>query len=244
MKNKDGIAGQLKAAYASIEHNLKALKVLIVEDHPLMQVAISDVFTQLSDHQKQYYFQVEIASNCQEAYEKLSSISNTYDLIMLDIQLPAYPSQKLYSGEDIGLWIKKTLLVLPKIIIITVIKDNFRVENIIKTINPDGFLLKEDITPETLMEALKKIFDSTPYYSESITTYTRKMMSNSLLLDETDRQMLYELSQGASNIELQQLLCLSKSTIQKRKGRLMDIFNIADNSNRELILKAKEQGFL
>ncbi|MFC4636594.1 response regulator [Dokdonia ponticola] len=244
MKKKDGISSQQKATYSSIEHNLKELKVLIIEDHPLMQVAISDVFAQLSNSQQQYYFQIEVASNCQEAYEKLSSTSNTYDLIMLDIQLPAYPSQKLYSGEDIGLWIKKTLPVLPKIIIITVIEDNFRVENIIKTINPDGFLLKGDITPETLMEALKKIFDATPYYSESVTKYTRKLMSNSLLLDETDRQILYELSQGASNIELQELLSLSKSTIQKRKGRLMDIFNIADNSTRVLILKAKEQGFL
>lgn len=244
MKKKNSISSQVNAKYVSIENNLKELQVLIIEDHPLMQSAITSVFVQLSESQELYDFTLDIASDCKEAYEKLSSTANYYDLIMLDIQLPAYPSQKLFSGEDIGLWIKKTLHLASKIIIITLIKDNFRVENIIKTINPDGFLLKGDITPQTLLEALKKIFESTPYYSESVILHTQKIISTNLTLDETDRQMLYEISLGANTIELQALLCISKSSVQKRKGRLMDIFNVSDNSNRQLILKAKEKGFL
>ncbi|WP_299212651.1 response regulator [uncultured Dokdonia sp.] len=246
MKKKDDIPSKNNAEYIDVRNDLKQLKVLIIEDHSLMRFAIKQVFSKLSNSQQQYKFVIDIASNCKEAYDKISLRNNFYELILLDIQLPAYPSQKLFSGEDIGLWVKKTLCLSSKIIVITLIKDNFRIQNIIKTVNPDGFFVKGDITPEALLIALKKIFEptSTTYYSESITAYSQKLISSDFSIDLIDRQLLYEISQGASNVELQELLSLSKSTVQKRKGRLMDIFNVSDNSNRELIIKAKEQGFL
>lgn len=244
MKKKKSIQRQIEAEYANIESTLKELKVLIIEDHPLMQTAIANAFDQLSKSQENYNFQIDTAFNCKEAHEKISKKTNRYDLIMLDIQLPVFPPQKLFSGEDIGKWVKNTIHPIPKIIVVTLIKDSYRVENIIKSINPDGFLVKSDITPETLIEAIKNIFDSNPYYSESITRNTHKIISSNLVLDETDRQILYEIANGANMIELQKILLMSKSTLQKRKGRLMDIFNVSDHSNRELVLKAKDQGFI
>ncbi|MFC4633490.1 response regulator [Dokdonia ponticola] len=244
MKKKNDMHNQKGDKHINKKDNLKELKVLIIEDHPLMQTAIKNVFEKLSAHQKKYRFIIEIASNCKEAYDKLSLPKNFYELILLDIQLPAYPDQKLFSGEDIGLWIKQTLHLSSKIIVITFIKDNFRIQNIIQSINPNGFLVKEDITPETLLNALKKIFEFSPYYSESVTTHNQKIISNNIFLDATDRQLLYELSQGSNMAELIELLFLSKSAIQKRKSKLRDIFNITDKSNRKLIQKAKELGFL
>ena len=246
MKNRNNIPSKTDASYIHEEDHFKKLKVLIIEDHPLMQSAIKNVFSELSNNHKQYNFVIDIASNCKEAYDKLSLRSNYYELILLDIQLPAYPLQKLFSGEDIGFLIKRKLNLTSKVIIITLIKDHFRIQNIIKTTNPDGFFVKGDITPESLLDALKKIFEptSTTYYSESVTAYSQKLVSSDFSLDAKDRQMLYEISQGASNVELEVLISLSKSAVGKRKARLMDFFNVPDNSNRKLILKAKDQGFL
>lgn len=227
------------------EGNITELKVLIVEDHALMQAAIKNVFLELSKSEEKYKFVIDTASSCKVAYEKISTRNNYYELILLDIQLPAYPSQKLFSGADIGTWIKNTLHLSSKIIIITLIKDKIRIQDIINTINPDGFLVKGDITPETLLDALKKIFESTTaYYSESVTKYSQKLISSNDILNTRDRQILYEISQGATNVEIKESLVLSKSTVQNCKGKLMDFFNVTNNSNKELIKKAQEQGFL
>lgn len=244
MKKKQHIHSKGDATYINKKNDLTNLRVLIVEDHALMQDAIKNVFKKLSGYQNKYSFTMETASNCKEAYEKISQTNNFYDLILLDIQLTPYPSKKLFSGEDIGLWIKQTLHLSSKIIVITIIKDNFRVQNIIKSINPDGFLVKEDITPESLLDALKKIFKSPPYYSESIAIANQKVISSNIFITPKERQLLYELSQGAKVKELIEILGRSKSYIQKYKARLMDVFDVSDNSTRELIQKAKEQGFL
>ena len=57
-------------------------------------------------------------------------------------------------------------------------------------------------------------------------------------------QILYEISNGAKMKELQNLIALTKSAIDKRRRNLKVKFNVADGSDRDLILAAKEKGFI
>ena len=61
--------------------------------------------------------------------------------MFLDISVPPSKDKKLLSGEDVGLMINR---VFPssKIIVSTTFNDNYRIQSILKNMNPDGFLIK------------------------------------------------------------------------------------------------------
>ena len=64
------------------------------------------------------------------------------------------------------------------------------------------------------------------------------------LLDDIDRRILYELSIGTKTKDLPALVPLSLTGIEKRKRLLKQIFDIDSTDDRELILAAKEKGFI
>lgn len=232
---------------AKYDGNSIELRVLIIENHPLMQKEIAKAFIEVNKSQEDYFFVLDLAFNCEEAYVKLkgkTSTINQYDLIVLDIKLPPYFKEKIYSGEDIGQWVKKNISPSPKIIIITFINDKQRIENLIKNINPNGLLIKEDISCKILFEAFLNSFEQDSYYTHSVASIATKLLSSNLTIDILDRRILIELSCGSTMKEMEEILPLSLSAIQKRKKKLMDAFNINNSSVRELVLTAKEQGFI
>lgn len=242
------IHNQLRSKYTNIaianNTGSKELKVLIVEDHPIVQKELAKTFIKLNESQDDYLFSMDMAFTCEEALLYLQRPLNHYDLVILDIKLPPFFSKEIYSGEDIGQWIKNQITPLPKIVIITYINDKQRIGDILQYLNPDALLIKDDITCDILLEAINNIFEQTPYYSYSASSIARKIISNNLLLDQLDKRLLYELSFGSTMKELVEILKISKSSIQKRKNRLMDIFGIKNNSVRDLVLTAKEKDFL
>lgn len=246
-RGKIEIHNQLRSKYTKIpapESNTNKLKVLIIEDHPLVQKELAKTLIKLNEEQEDYFFSMDMAFNCEEAFIYLNQNSSKYDIVVLDIKLTPYPPKKLFSGEDIAIWMKEHLHPIPKIIIVTYINDRQRIEDILKTLNPDGLIIKDDIACNTLLDAIKNTFETHPFYSNSVSTIARNLIYNNLNLEELDKQLLYELSCGSTTKELVELLCISVSSIQKRKSKLMDFFDIKTNSTRDLILTAKEKGFL
>lgn len=221
------------------------LKVLIIEDHPLIAEAYKNALLLFKKKQKNISFSIDHANNCKTAIDKIGACNKEepIDIVFLDIKLPPSIEEGLLSGEDVGLKIKH---VLPKtkIVIATSFNDNFRVHSLIKTINPDGFLIKSDVTPESLAIAIETIIFKPPYYSSSILKLLRKEVTSDLLLDKIDRHIIYELSRGTKMKELPSILPLSKAGIEKRKRHLKEIFNVKDLDDKELIQKAREKGFI
>ena len=72
----------------------------------------------------------------------------------------------------------------------------------------------------------------------------RKQISSDYLLDKIDRQLLHELSIGTKMKDLPDVLPMSIAGIERRKRQLKEMFNVEDCEDRELILKAKEMGFI
>ena len=52
--------------------------------------------------------------------------------------------------------------------VVTTFNDNYRINNIFKNINPDGFLIKNDLNPDELILAIESIINNTPHYSETV----------------------------------------------------------------------------
>jgi DNA-binding NarL/FixJ family response regulator len=223
----------------------KKYTVLIIDDHPLISAAYKSAFNHIVKLDKSISFKIDMADNCDTAYDKIKYFSdnNRLDIVFLDISLPPSKDGKIVSGEDLGLKINE-LLPDTKIIVSTTFNDNYRIHSIFKNLDPDGFLLKNDITPKELVAAINTVLTDPPYYSKSVIKLLRKEVTNDFVLDAIDRKLLYELSTGTMMKDLPGILRLSLAALEKRKRHLKQIFEAGGANDKKLLLTAKEKGFI
>ncbi|WP_417800831.1 DNA-binding response regulator [Tenacibaculum sp.] len=224
----------------------KKYNALIIDDHPLISEAYKSAFTYIESQNENISFHIQIANNCgvaDEIIESHASSKQPIEIIFLDISLPPLEEKSILSGEDLGLIINEKLPEA-KIIISTTFNDNYRVHSILKNVNPDGFLVKNDITPVELVHAIEEVLNDPPYYSKTVMKMLRSQVSNEYFLDDLDRKILYELSIGNRVNKLPNILPLSLAAVQKRKRQMAKVFGVDNSDDRDLILIAKEKGFL
>ncbi len=147
----------------------KAYNVLIIEDYQLIIDAYKRAFFEVSNKEEDIDFIIDSASNCDEAQAKIEETKQhvSLDLVFLDIKLPPSKDGTHCSGEDLGVTIRKTFPET-KIIIATNYCDTYKVNSIFKQVNPEGFLVKHDLSPEGLIIAIKEVLSGSLYYSKSI----------------------------------------------------------------------------
>jgi DNA-binding NarL/FixJ family response regulator len=220
-------------------------RVLIIDDHPIIADAYKSAFEYISLNNPKVNFEISIAINCDEAIEKIDNASKNkgIDIVFLDISLPQSTDGLFLSGEDLGVRIKKVLPAC-KIVVATTFNDNYRIQAILKNVNPDGFLIKNDVNKDELVFAIKTVLDESPYYSKSVLELFRKQASIDYKIDKIDRQLLYEMSIGTKMKDLPNIIPMSMAGLERRKKQLKKLFEVKDNDDRELILKAKEKGFI
>lgn len=221
----------------------KKLKVLMIDDHPMIIEGYKN--TLLGENQKEYQIKIDIASNCDDAYDAIlkSSKGNPYDMLFIDIKLPPSSDGTITSGEDLAKHAKE-LLPKARIIILTMHREDHRIHNILKNINPSGFLIKSDLTSSELLQAFNNIVNGTPYYSATVNNHFRKMMNNSFSLDEKNLKILYHLSRGVKTKNLPNFVSLSLSAIEKRKNQIKEMFSIPKADDQKLLEEARKRGFV
>jgi len=222
----------------------KRFKVLIVDDHPMIVEGYKNAL--LGIDSDLYKLTITTAVSCDTAYEKLQNAvakDKPYDVIFFDVKLPPSADGKILSGEDLGM---KARAMLPsaKVVILTMFNDGFRIQNIIKNVNPDGFLVKSDITSDELVRAFEVVVKDPPYYSHTVSKLIRKKMASNIALDEIDRSILYHLSKGVKTKNLPNYIKLSLAAIEKRKKHLREAFEISIGGDKSLLEKAQDLGYL
>ena len=217
-------------------------KILLVDDHPLILEGYKNVL-QNSSYGDDYGF--HLVENLDEAYKRLKSSEGdrAFDLICLDMNMPPAEGLGLLSGEDLGIFVRENFQGT-KIIVLTMHSDNFRLYNIIKNVNPDGFLIKKDIKPVHLITAFSEVLKNKTYYSPTVNSVLRKQLNSDIILDKFDRKILFYLSQGIKTKDLPQFIPLSLAAIEKRKKNLKEAMEVSDHGDLILIKKAKDTGFL
>lgn len=223
----------------------KIINVLIAEDEPIIIELLKTIFKQLTDSSENYTFKLHPTRNCDSALEKIDKAANStfFNLALLDINLPSSKQRKILCGEDLGIELRNRFPEI-KIIIYTANNDNYRLNNILHTVNPDGFLIKSDVDYQSLKEAICKVITNPPHYSHSILSLIRQHISSDFILDSIDRTLLYEISKGTRTKDLPNFVNLSKGGVELRKRRLKEIFNIDDKGDKKLIEIAKEKGYV
>ena len=225
----------------------EVLQVLVIDDHPVIIEVYKNVLLEIEKNflESKLRFQVTEANNCDEALKKIhqASRNNPYHLIFLDIKLPSSQFEKIYSGEDLGELIIK-LLPESKLIVFTGHTEIIRLSSILNNLNPDGFLLKSEVSTNEIKMAIQEVLDDNPYYSKTILKLVRKQLSSNIRIDKIDRLLLQELSVGTKMKDLPTILPLSMAGIERRKRGLKNLFNIPSEEDKVLIELAKENGFI
>jgi DNA-binding NarL/FixJ family response regulator len=224
---------------------MKTLSVLIIDDHPVIIEAFTSAFNYVSGEDKALGFLLDSATDCKTAFHKLESYitSKTLDLVILDLSLPAAPELNLFSGDDLGQIIRKDF---PNtlILVITTFTDSIRIRQVVKNIDPKGFLNKQDVTFNDIVAAIKSVLSGDMYYSKTIVKAIKQKSLQGIQLDAYDILILKELANGSKMSDLINLLPLSKSAIDKRKRLLKLKLNTGTNSDRDLVLVARSKGFI
>jgi len=218
------------------------IKILMIDDHPMIIEGYQNtlLFTK-KDNQELI---IDIANNCDEAVwsmNKSVEIDLPYDILFVDISLPPSTDGSMSSGEDLAEYARK-ILPNAKVIILTMFNESFRIHNIIKTIDPEGFLIKSDLTSSELASAFQAVINNPPFYSGTVNSHIRKSITSDIVIDDKNRKILHLLSQGVKTKNLATHLDISLSAIEKRKKQLRDIFEVYDGQDETLLYEARKKG--
>jgi DNA-binding NarL/FixJ family response regulator len=219
------------------------LNILMVDDHPMIIEGYQN--TLLATKKEDQHLKIDIALDCDMANELMKKSANhiPYDVLFFDISLPPSKDGMITSGEDLAK-IAREYLPKAKIIILTMFNESFRILNIIKGINPEGLLIKSDLTSRELAEAFQQILMSPPYYSSTVNNFLNTAVTSDIYVDEKNRKILHLLSKGIKTKGLKDHIDLSMSSIEKRKKQLKLLFSVEDGKDETLLIEAKKHGFI
>lgn len=219
----------------------KSMNILIVDDHPFIIQAYKNALDKYS--QEGYEFDVTQANNCKTGYENIVDGEKSFDVAFFDISMPEYAEKGIYSGEDLASLIKSEMPDC-KVILLTMHTELLKINNIIKNINPNGLIIKNDLTFDELIFAFDKIINEQSYFSQTVIKLVGQAQYNDIELDAFDKQILFHLSKGVKTKDLPLYIPLSLSAIEKRKLNIIEILEVKSESDSDLISIAKTKGVI
>jgi DNA-binding NarL/FixJ family response regulator len=218
------------------------MNILIVDDHPItVEGYINALLTEDLILNKPIFTK---AYSCEEAYMKLTRTlksQKSFDLALIDKGLPSYPEQSLLSGSDLAAFVKKSMPEC-KIIMITAHTEVLIIYDLVMKLNPDGLIIKNDITPKILKEVVSEVLQGNLYQSPMVKSCINEIWKKELMVDDYNRQILLYLSKGFKIKELDDIIYLSTSAIQKRVILMKKAFEVSDDTG--LVKEGIKQGFI
>lgn len=220
---------------------MKVYHVLIVENEPLLCYVYKNVFNQISKEGAKFQFSYHIYKEFKTVHDQIKKRDTnvSYDLTIFDIRMTSEKKGVALYAEELCIDLKKSFPSI-KIAIITSLEDNYHFYTIFKKLNPEGFMMKNEIDYPTLKNYLRSILLGQNVYTQTIINFLTKEVGMNLRLDDLNRKMLYLLSKGIKTKELPLYLPLSISGIEKRKRNLAKTFNLGQSDTHFLVEKAKK----
>ena len=220
----------------------KKMNIIIVDDHPFIIEGYKNAINSYGG--ADYEFTITQSNDCKSAYDIITDPHVTpFDIAFFDISMPAYEEKGIHSGEDLAMLIKE---VMPgcKVILLTMHTELLKINSILKTINPNGLIIKNDLTFDELLVAFDKILKNENYYSQTVVRLISQSQQDSFDIDPFDKQILYHLSKGIKTKDIPSYVPLSLSAVEKRKLNLKEMLDVKGSSDVELITEAKNKGLI
>lgn len=219
------------------------VRVLMVDDHPFIIEAYKNAIKGYNT-KGLYEFTVTQAKDCKTGYEAIINEDNAqFDIAFFDLSMPTYEEKEISSGEDLALLIKERMPAC-KIILLTMHSEMLKINTIIKNINPNGLVIKNDLTFDELLLAFDKILKDENYYSQTVVKLVSQIPFDSNEVDVFDKQLLFHLSKGVPTADLAQYVPLAAAVIEKRLTNLKAVLEIPQATQAELVQEAKNKGVI
>lgn len=222
-----------------MEVRREEIPILLVDDHPMILEGYKNTILEME--MKGYHFSINTATDCDTAWAKIKK--GNYQVVFLDINFKVKPESPFLSGEDLGMAIRSQYPKI-KIIVLTVLEDALRIQNLLLNIDPEGFLLKGETNSEELTWCLERALLDPPYYSAKISSFLHSRLKYAPMIDGADREILHHLALGTKTKDLPKYVYLSLRSVEGRKRRLKEIFGVIGLDDRALLEKAKESGYI
>ncbi|CAA9203206.1 response regulator transcription factor [Flavobacterium collinsii] len=218
------------------------MNILLIDDHPITIEGYVNALTIAPFGSFEPVF--TRAYTCEEAYSLLFKNITTklhYDIAIIDKGLPSYEEKSIFSGSDLAILIRE---IMPncKIIFITAHTEVVIIYDVAKKIRPDALIIKSDITPKKLQLVLMEIMKENQYQSPMVKKCIDEIWKKELMIEDYNRQILLYLSKGFKIKELEPIIHLTTSAIQKRVIRMKKVFKVTDDGG--LVKEAIKQGFI
>jgi len=218
------------------------MKILLVDDHPM---TVDGYLSALTKDKSVLFAPVFTkAYDCEQAYNIILAAvdeGQPFNLVIMDEGLPQYGAKGIKSGSDLAQFVNK---IMPncKIIMITAHTEVLLIYNITKNIHPNGLVIKNEITPDNLLEIVREVIKGNQYQSPMVKNCIQEIWKKELMIEDYNRQILFYLSKGFKIKDIEQTMAISSSAVQKRILKMKKAFGISDETG--LVKEAFRLGFI
>ena len=219
------------------------VRILAVDDHDM--IVLGYKYTLEACTFENFEVVVHTAQSFEAGKAEIESSAKRlpYDIILLDIQMFPESAKEERGGENLGLLAKK-ISPTSKVVFLSSFSDSYRINNILKTVNPDGYMVKSEVDQKTLQTMVRTVLDNPPYYTASALRAIRRKLANEDQIDDRDKKILYQLSIGTKTKDISALVAAASSTVENRKRQLKIMLGVENGNDFALIDEARKRGFI
>lgn len=219
-------------------------KALLAEDIDSINMTVSKTLGDLKINER------DSVKYCDDALLKIKKAlqeNNPYQLLVTDLSFREdFRVNTLNSGEELIAAVKKIQPSI-KVIVLSVEEKTYRIKALFEKLHIDAFVLKGRNSMPELKKAIQYLFEGNTAYIASNLSY---ILQDKTIheIDNYDIQLFKHLSNGVAqekmHLKFEELGIEpnSKSTIEKRIGKLKDYFKA--NNTVHLIAIAKDLGLI
>ena len=221
----------------------ETIRILAVDDHEMIVLGYKYTLEASKLGDAKILVQTAPSFEAGKAEIESSARKSPYDIIMLDIQMFPESAKEERTGEDLGL-LAKQLTPSSKVVFLSSFSDSYRINNILKNVNPDGYMVKSEVDSQTLQAMVKTVLENPPYYTAAALQAIRRKMANEDQIDERDKKILYQLSIGTKTKDISSIVAAATTTVENRKRQLKIMLGVENGNDFALIEEARKRGFI
>ncbi|MCG3088282.1 response regulator transcription factor [Sporosarcina cyprini] len=202
------------------------MRVVIVDDHPVVRRGMAAVLEQLE--------KFEVVGEASDGKEAIKQIADKLpELAIIDLSLG------MESGLDLIAKIQQQGLRC-QFIVLTASPDKESFKQA-KELGVSGYISKEAL-PEELVHALQMVGKGRTYYDsrilEQVVGIHSERVAKTDILTPKETEVLIELGKGLSNKEISQMLFITEYTVKKHVSQVLGKLNLADRTQAALYANA------
>ena len=204
------------------------IKILVVDDHPMVLEGMRAMLAQISFAQL-----TGLASNAMDAMEKLKQ--DIPHIVLTDINMPEI------SGIELTEKIRKEFPEV-KVVAMSTFKERSYISEMVRN-GASGYLLKS-ASREEIEEALLSVYEGKLFMSLDInlSRAEKQEMKNTPVLSTREKEVLHLISEGLTNPQIAEKLFISLHTVDSHRKNLLTKFNVKNTAS--LIKTATQKGLL